>query len=52
MSENKEINNIENNINDSIDLRQTNNLILLQLKEFGYNPIYSKKLFNIFNPKI
>ena len=51
MSENKEKNNIENNINDSIDLRQTNNLILLQLKEFGYNPIYSKKIIQYFQPQ-
>ena len=48
----KEMNNIENNANDSISLRQAiNNPILTQLIEFGYNPIYSKRKIQYFHPQ-
>ena len=48
------INNISNNnINNDISLSTNsaiNNEIVIQLIEFGYKPIYSKRIFQFFHP--
>ena len=45
-------NDIENNIqNNSINLSQIRNPIYEQLIEFGYNPIYSKRIIQYFHPR-
>ena len=39
------------NISSSINSNNINNSIINQLNEFGYNPLYSKRIFLYYHPQ-